>query len=130
MRGLLRSEAADGRAVLVSSHLLAEVAQSVDDVVVIAGGTLRGHGPLEQVLGSGGGTATRVRSSDDKRLTGALMLAGHDVERDGTGALLVPGATPEAVGAAAAAEGLAVTELAAVSRSLEDAFFELTGGGR
>ena len=48
MRGLLREQAARGRAVLVSSHLLAEVAQSVDDVVIIAHGELRGQGTLER----------------------------------------------------------------------------------
>src|SRR5262245_44388226 len=52
MRNLLRAEADRGRAVLVSSHLLSEVAQSVDDVVVISRGTLRGSGPLQSVLGS------------------------------------------------------------------------------
>jgi ABC-2 type transport system ATP-binding protein len=62
MRNLLRSEAERGRAVLVSSHLLSEVAQSVDDVVVISHGVLRGSGTLEQVLGSPDGPVTRVRS--------------------------------------------------------------------
>jgi ABC-2 type transport system ATP-binding protein len=61
MRDLLRSEAARGRAVLVSSHLLSEVAQAADDVVVIAGGVLRASGTLESVLGGGDGPVTRVR---------------------------------------------------------------------
>ena len=58
LRGLMREQAADGRTVLISSHVLAEVAQSVDDVVVIADGELRAHGPLEQVLGGDDGPAT------------------------------------------------------------------------
>ena len=128
MRGLVRGEAERGRAVLVSSHLLAEVAQSVDDVVVIAHGTLRAQGPLEAVLGSGDGPATRVRAQDGETLLRALKRTGHDVQPDATGALLVPGATAEAVGLVAAQEGVALSELVAVSRSLEDAFFELTGG--
>ena len=129
LRGLLREEAEHGRAVLISSHLLAEVAQSVDDVVVIARGTLRAQGPLEEVLGSGEGPATRGRAREDETLRRALERAGHGAERDATGALLVPDATPETVGLVAAQEGVALSELLAVSRSLEDAFFELTGGG-
>ena len=59
MRDLLRAEAARGRAVLVSSHLLSEVAQSVDDVVVISKGELRASGPLDQVLGGAEGARSR-----------------------------------------------------------------------
>ncbi len=62
MRDLIRSRGGRGRAVLVSSHLLSEVAQSVDDVVVIANGTLRASGPLESVLGTAEGPTTRVRA--------------------------------------------------------------------
>src|SRR3954466_5208764 len=64
MRELLRSEAGRGRAVLVSSHLLSEVSQSVDDVVVISHGELRASGSLEDVLGQAEGGATRVRAED------------------------------------------------------------------
>ena len=125
MRGLLRAEAARGRAVLVSSHLLSEVAQSVDDVVVIAHGVLRGSGPLEQVLG-GDEPVTRVRAQDNGRLAGLLREQGIAAD-DAAGALIVRGATSEAVGEIAAEHRVALVELGVVSRSLEDAFFELTG---
>jgi ABC-2 type transport system ATP-binding protein len=128
IRGLLREQAARGRAVLVSSHLLAEVAQSVDDVVVISDGELRGKGPLEQVLGGDDGPATEVRASDAERLAEALERRGHQVQRDGA-TLLVLGATPEQVGAIAAEEQIVVLGLAPRARSLEAAFFALTGGG-
>ena len=128
MRNLLRSEAARGRAVLVSSHLLSEVAQSVDDVVVISLGELRGSGTLEEVLGSPEGPVTRVRSADGERLATLLRERGITAEPDGSGALLVRGVPPEAVGAVAAEHRVALAELVAVSRSLEDAFFELTEG--
>ena len=127
MRELLRAEAGRGRAVLVSSHLLSEVAQSVDDVVVIAHGRLRASGPLESVLGSPDGPVTRVRSAEAERLAELLRLRGLAPEADGSGALLVRG-EPEAVGAVAAEERIALAELVAVSRSLEEAFFELTEG--
>jgi ABC-2 type transport system ATP-binding protein len=125
MRDLLRSEAARGRAVLVSSHLLSEVAQAADDVVVIAGGVLRANGPLEGVLGGSDGPVTRVRAGEAGRLAKLLRERGMFVE-DEPSALIVRGASPEAVGAVAAGHGVALSELVAVSRSLEDAFLELT----
>jgi ABC-2 type transport system ATP-binding protein len=128
MRDLVRAEAARGRAVLVSSHLLSEVAQSVDDVVVISHGVLRGAGTLESVLGGADGPVTRVRATDGDRLADALRRGGHTVNNGDTGALLVPGTAPEVVGQVAADQGVALAELVAVSRSLEDVFFELTGG--
>jgi ABC-2 type transport system ATP-binding protein len=128
MRGLVRRQADDGRAVLISSHLLAEVAQSVDDVVVISKGELRARGPLQEVLGGDGGPVTEVRSKDRESLTAALKAAGHAVQRDGD-ALIVPGATPEEVGVVAGDARIYLTGLAPRSRSLEQAFFQLTGGG-
>jgi ABC-2 type transport system ATP-binding protein len=127
MRGLVRRQADNGRAVLISSHLLAEVAQSVDDVVVISHGELKARGPLAQVLGGDGGPVTEVRSQDDKRLADALAARGLAVQVDGAG-LLVPGATPEQVGVVAGDEGVYLTGLAPRSRSLEQAFFDLTSG--
>src|SRR3954452_19144431 len=77
MRDLLRKEAARGRAVLVSSHLLSEVSQSVDDVVVISHGTLRASGTLECVLRSSEGAwATRGPSEAEGKLASALERQG------------------------------------------------------
>jgi ABC-2 type transport system ATP-binding protein len=126
LRGLLREQAAQGRAVLVSSHVLAEVAQSVDDVVVIADGQLRAQGTLEQVLGGDDGPATEVRAQDPVRLTGALERRGHHVRREGD-VLHVMGATPAQVGEIAGHERVAVLGLAPRVRSLEEAFLALTG---
>jgi ABC-2 type transport system ATP-binding protein len=127
MRDLMRSEAARGRAVLVSSHLLSEVSQSVDDIVVISHGELRASGPLQQVLGQAEGGVTRVRAGDREGLAAALKAARMDFEPGDDGALLVRGAAPEAVGDAANEHRVALTELVTVARSLEDVFFELTG---
>jgi ABC-2 type transport system ATP-binding protein len=126
LRGLVREQAAGGRAVLISSHVLAEVAQSVDDVVVIADGQLRAQGTLEQVLGGDDGPATEVRAQDPVRLSGALERRGHQVERDGD-LLHVRGATPAQVGEIAGHERVAVLGLAPRVRSLEEAFLALTG---
>src|SRR5215218_236571 len=126
LRGLLRGQAAGGRAVLISSHVLAEVSQSVDDVVVIADGQLRAQGTLEQVLGGDEGPAAEVRAHDPGRLSGALKRCGHRVERDGD-VLHVLGATPAEVGEIAGQERVAVLGLAPRVRSLEEAFLTLTG---
>jgi ABC-2 type transport system ATP-binding protein len=126
IRGLLREEAGRGRAVLVSSHLLSEVAQSVDDVVVIARGVLRASGPLDRVLGSEEGGLTRVRTAEAERLAEILRAQGVSVDADTHGTLLVRGGT-EVVGIAAAEHRIVLTELVTVARSLEDAFFALTG---
>jgi ABC-2 type transport system ATP-binding protein len=126
LRGLVREQADRGRAVLISSHVLAEVAQTVDDVVVIADGQLRAHGTLEHVLGGDDGPGTEVRAQDPVRLTGALERRGHQVERDGD-LLHVLGATPAEVGEIAGHERVAVLGLAPRVRSLEEAFLALTG---
>jgi ABC-2 type transport system ATP-binding protein len=127
VRDLVREQARRGRAVLVSSHLLFEVAQSVDDVVVIAEGTLRAHGPLEDVLGADG-DVTVVRTRSVPRLRELLAAQGIGVEPDGGDGLLVRGAAPEAIGAIAADHRVALIELRRQARSLEDAFLALTGG--
>ena len=126
MREMLRSQAGRGRAVLVSSHLLAEVAQSVDELVVISHGELRASGPIQQVIGAAEGDVTRVRAADNERMAAALREKGISVDEESSGALVALGTAPEVVGQVAAEHGLALVELGAVARSLEDVFFELT----
>src|SRR3954470_13292754 len=126
IRNLMRDRAAHGRAVLVSSHVLAEVAQSVDDVVVIADGTLRAHGTLQQVLGGDDEPASQLRAQDPVRMSRALERRGHRVQRDGD-VLLVLGATPEQVGEIASQERVPVLGLTTRAKSLEEAFLALTG---
>jgi ABC-2 type transport system ATP-binding protein len=125
IRRILREQAGSGRAVLVSSHVLAEVAQSVDDVVVIADGELRAAGALDGVLGGDGGPTTEVRAQEPVRLASALERRGYRVDHDGD-VLLVHGADPERVGRVAGEERVAVLGLAPHARSLEAAFFALT----
>jgi ABC-2 type transport system ATP-binding protein len=127
LRGLMRRLADEGRTVLVSSHLLAEVAQAVDDVVIIARGELRAKGTLEEVLGGGNGAAvTDVRSPYPDHLRDGLTRRGLAVERGHGDNDLVVRAEPEVVGIAAAEDGLTLYRLTPRTRSLEDTFFELT----
>ncbi len=127
LRSLMRAMASQGKAVLVSSHLLAEVAQTVDDAVVIADGRVRASGPIGELMAGAEGAASRVRSVDDARLASALEREGLRVSRDGGDGLVVSGA-PEVVGPAAFAAGVALTGLAPEGRSLEDVFLGLVEG--
>jgi ABC-2 type transport system ATP-binding protein len=128
LRDLLRGAAAEGRTVLVSSHVLAEVQQTVDDVVVIHRGRLVEAGPIGALTT---GQGVRVRSPRAAELLVALERQGAEVERrpDGDGALLVHGWSTEQVGDAAFAAGVPVHELAEQTATLEEVFFALTAGG-
>jgi ABC-2 type transport system ATP-binding protein len=121
LRTLLQGLAAEGRSVLISSHLLSEVAQTVDRVVIIDHGKLRFAGSLDE-LGSG---TVSVRAAQQDRLRDALATAGYGV-RVVAGGLEVVGASPERVGQVAAAEQIALSALTADSASLEAAFLQLT----
>ena len=127
LRDLLRAAAAEGRTVLVSSHLLAEVAQLADDVVIVDRGRFVTQSSVAEVT-SGGAASTVVRSPDAERLRGLLAAAGVAAElRDGA-MLAVRGAPPERVGEIAAANGVVLHELRAETATLEEAFLDLVGG--
>jgi ABC-2 type transport system ATP-binding protein len=127
LRDLLRSLAREGRTVLVSSHVLTEMAQLADDVVIIAKGRLIKQAPMAEVLAAGSGRGTRVRTPDRDRLAAALVRAGTDAQPLGDDGLAVD-APPAKVGEVAAAEGIVLHELLADAESLEDVFLELTEG--
>jgi ABC-2 type transport system ATP-binding protein len=126
LRDLLRSLAAEGRTILLSSHVLAEVSQTVDRVVIIHRGKLVRQGSIADVLAGAEG-ATRVRSPDAKRLAELLSARGTTVTDLGDGALAVD-APPEQVGELAAANAVVLHELTVEHATLEEVFFELTGG--
>jgi ABC-2 type transport system ATP-binding protein len=126
LRDFLRSLAAEGRAVLVSSHVLAEVAQTADEVVVIARGRSVAQAPLAELLATGRG-GTRVAGPDTARLGELLSAQGAAVEAAGDGAIVVHDRDGEQVGRMIAEHRIVISELSAVSTSLEEIFFELTG---
>lgn len=129
MRGFLKSLAAEGRTVLVSSHLLSEMQLLADDVVIIAAGQLVRQGPVDQVIGSMAQTArVRVRTPQAETLRTALEKASATVEVDDQGALLVGGVDGATVGRAALAAGVELHELATERPDLEGVFLELTAG--
>lgn len=125
LRDLLRHLASEGRTVLVSSHLLAEMAQTVDDVVIVSRGRLRAQGPLS-LLTSQSRSSMRVRTPERPRLAEIAHAAGYAPRPLGDDVLLVDGATPETLGPLIAAHGVVVYELVQVSQDLEGLFLELT----
>jgi ABC-2 type transport system ATP-binding protein len=126
LRGLVRGLADEGRTVLVSSHVLAEVAQTVDEVVIIDRGRLVAQSTLA-ALTAGADRTVRVRTSQPGALRDLLVAGGAQVTLDGPDQLVVAGATTEQVGQAAAAGGVVLHEMRFERSNLEDVFLELTG---
>jgi ABC-2 type transport system ATP-binding protein len=125
LRDLLRALAGEGRTILVSSHVLAEVAQTVDRVVIIHRGRLIQQAAMAEVLAGAQG-ATRVRTPDTGRLR--ELLAGEGAKVDEADGVLLVETPPERVGELAAANGIVLHELGVERATLEEVFLELTGG--
>ncbi|WP_068278638.1 ABC transporter ATP-binding protein [Aldersonia kunmingensis] len=129
IRRFMQRLAAEGRTVLVSSHLLAEMAQTAAHLVVIGRGKLISESTVQEFIDRSSESTVRVRSPQLDQLRSALSTNGVQVRDDGAaGALLVTGSTTDAVGQLAADNGITLFELAAQRGSLEDAFMKLTGG--
>jgi ABC-2 type transport system ATP-binding protein len=123
LRGLLRGLAAEGRTILISSHVLSEVAQTVDGVVILAHGTLRYAGSLDGL----GDRTVSVRSEEAARLGDVLRTAGFQATPDGADRLMVRDASAAEIGRLAAAQSIALSGLTDANSSLEAAFLRLTG---
>jgi ABC-2 type transport system ATP-binding protein len=126
LRRFLRSFAADGGTVFISSHVLAEIAQLADEVVIIHRAKLVAHEPLAALTARAAG-GTIVRSPDAKRLRERLVGEGIEATVAGDDELRAASPT-ERVGEIAAAAGIVLHELRGEGASLEDVFLELTGG--
>jgi ABC-2 type transport system ATP-binding protein len=126
LRDFLRTLAGEGRAILVSSHVLAEVSQTADEVVVINHGRSVAQAPLAELTARAGG-GMRVAGPDAGRLGELLRADGAEVSGDGDRAIVVRGRSGEEIGRVIAGGGIVISELAPVGSSLEEIFFELTG---
>ncbi len=125
LRDFLRAFASEGRTVLVSSHVLAEVAQTVDQVLIISRGRLVVESSLEELTARVGGEV-RVRSANPSQLAAALRDQNLRATMSNEHVLLVHGATSERVGEIAFAAGIPLHELVTEGSSLEEIFLELT----
>ena len=126
LRDLLRSLAAEGRTIVVSSHVLSEVAQTADRVVIIHRGRLIQPGAIADVLAGASGS-TRVRTPDAERMRTLLAAQDVTVSEAEDGALLASVPT-ERIGELAAANGIVLHELSVEQATLEEVLLELTGG--
>jgi ABC-2 type transport system ATP-binding protein len=129
LRGFMRQYADSGRTVLVSSHLLGEVEQIADRVIILARGRLIREGTLAE-LGDGQGVSVLVRSPRADVLAEALQrLPDGSVTRTGPDELRVSGVDAPAVGHAAFTAGVELHQLTSEKSDLEDIFFQLTTDG-
>jgi ABC-2 type transport system ATP-binding protein len=128
LRGFIRYLAhEEGRTVLVSSHLLSEVEQTADRVVIVGAGQLIRQGSIAELRSEAAGDVI-VRSPDADRLTAVLRSGGLTATAKDDGLLTVAGATPAEVGARAFAAGVELHELRAETSGLEELYFRLTAG--
>ena len=125
IRTLMRGLAAEGRTVLVSSHLMSEMALTARHLLVIGRGRLMADTDIDDFLRTHGTESVLVRSEEPDRLARILRRAGADLESE-VDALVVSNLTAREIGKLAAAEGIALSELAPRRGSLEDVFMALT----
>jgi ABC-2 type transport system ATP-binding protein len=127
IRGFFRALAAEGRTVLVSSHLMSEMALTADHLIVIGRGKLLADMPTAQLIAANARHDVLLRSPRAGELAGLLTAAGATVTPQPDGALVVTGLDAAAIGDLAATHGIAVHALVPRQASLEDAYLDLTG---
>jgi ABC-2 type transport system ATP-binding protein len=127
LRDFLKAYADEGNAVFVSSHLLSEMSQMADNVVVIGKGKLIADTSISQLMAQNAHASVRVRSPKLAQLEKMLKAQGVEVAKVDNG-LTVIGLTSDAIGKLAFEQAVPLYELAAQTASLEDVFLELTAG--
>jgi ABC-2 type transport system ATP-binding protein len=127
IRDMIRGLGDSGVTVLLSSHILAEVQQVCHSVSIIGNGRLLASGNVDDLVGAGAASTTRVRVADQPTAATHLERAGFTVATNGDGALHVEGAAqPEQITRVLAEQGMYVSELTPVRRDLESVFLQLT----
>ena len=126
IRGLLKSLAAEGRTIFVSSHLMSEMALTADHLIVIGRGRLVANAPIEEFVRQSSRNDVLVRSPAGGAFAGLLTQRGALVTAEPDGGLAVTGLDAAAIGEVASAHGITVHELTPRHASLEEAFMELT----
>ena len=127
IRNLLKGLAAEGRTVFLSSHLMSEMEQTAENLIVIGKGRLIADTSVAAFVSrASSGAPVRVRAADQSRLGDALTNAGARISSADGGALEVQGLTSERIGEIAAAQSLVLHELTPQQVSLEDAFMSIT----
>jgi ABC-2 type transport system ATP-binding protein len=127
IRTLLKSLAAEGRTVFLSSHLMSEMALTADRLIIIGRGRLIAQTTVEDFLASGPGNFVRVRSPQAAELATLVEAHGATVARQSDDTLHVAGTTTDEVGELARSNGLTLQELSTQQQSLEQRYLQLTG---
>ena len=127
IRTLIRSLAAQGRTVLVSSHLMSEMALTADHLLVIGRGRMLADTPLSEMLAKHSGERVEVRAADPQRMAADLRAAAAQVTLEPDGMLKVVGLASKQIGELAAERGHVLHQLRDVTASLEEAYFRMTG---
>ena len=128
IRNLMKALAAEGRTIFVSSHLMSEMENTADHLIVIGRGRLISDCTVAEFIEQNSRQTVRVRTPDQGPLSAVLAAGGASVRDDGDGSLLVTGLTPARVGDLAFENSIRLHELAPARASLEEAFMELTAG--
>jgi ABC-2 type transport system ATP-binding protein len=126
IRNLMKALAVEGRTVFVSSHLMSEMENTADHLIVIGKGKLIADCTMAEFIARSSGAAVRVRTPSPDQLVLALTGKGGTATSDGDGSLLVRGMTTEAVGDIAFERGIRLHELSLMRASLEEAYMEVT----
>ncbi|WP_130178484.1 ABC transporter ATP-binding protein [Cryobacterium sp. SO1] len=126
VRVFLRGLAAEGRTVFLSSHLMSEMAQTADHIIVLGRGRIVADAPVGDILAQAGGDRVKVRSPGATRLATILESEGASVTLAEPDLLSVRGLASPRIAALAAAAGVLVYELTPIAGSLEDAYMALT----
>ena len=126
IRNLMKALAAEGRTVFVSSHLMSEMENTADHLIVIGRGKLIAASSMKDFVASASGASVRVRTPSSDQLVRAVTAKGGTTSTDDDGAIEVHGMSIEQIGDLAFSEGIRLHELTTVRASLEEAFMELT----
>ena len=126
IRQLLRSLAAEGRTILVSSHLMSEMSLTADELIVVGKGRLITSGTVRDVISAASSGAVLVRTDDADELARLVTAQGATVQRTPPDRLIVHGTDSAAIGRIAAAAAIALIELTPQQATLEEAFMEIT----
>jgi len=126
IRTLLKSLAAEGRTVFVSSHLMSEMALTATEVIVVGRGHLITSGSVDDVVRTAATGAVLVRTAQAERLSALLIDHGCRVDRSAPDTLVVTGTDSEQIGIVAAREAIPLVELTPQQATLEEAFMEIT----
>ena len=126
VRHFTRQLAAEGRTVLLSSHLMSEMAQTADHLIILGRGRVVADAPMSDVLSDAAGSSVQVRSPEAARLAALFLAGGKTVSTVEPDLILVTGLAAPRIAEIAASAGVVIHGLSTISRSLEDAYMELT----